>query len=248
MTEDIQKHRVFIGALAGGVMREVEPYCLTQEERTELLDILAHHDDAKFDEFCKELEIAIGCFALRQDSPNARSERGKNREALARLNKAADKLIGHLDKLPPGALRQLDLALQAVSHQDGTWVNPNLPPDSSGTPGFIFSMTQPASNVTTALLDGLTAHLARIVAAIQFAQTYTPKDSGGRTANVAEILLAQTIARAFVDILDEKPATTTEGRYEQILRFALNAGGPEDPEDRDLHGLVRKALEGIKPT
>ena len=117
VTEDIQKHRVFIGALAGGEMREVEPYCLTQEERTELLDILAHQDDAQFDAFCRDLEIAIGCFTLRQDSPNAQSERGKNRKALARLSEAADKLIGNLDQLPPHALRQLDLALQAVSHR-----------------------------------------------------------------------------------------------------------------------------------
>ena len=172
----------------------------------------------------------------------------KNRKALARLSQAADKLIGHLDKLPPHALRQLDLALQALSHQDGQWADPTPLPTSKGKPGFTLSVMHPASLQTTAFLEGLTAHVARIVAAIQFSQAHTPTDSGGRPINAAKILLAQAIARAFVDILNEKPTTTIEGRYEQVLRFALSAGGLEDAEDRELHSLVQKALQGMKPT
>ena len=248
VTDDIEKRRLFAAPLAGGEMQEGESYSLSQKERTELLDILAHQDDALFDAFCEELEIAIGCFTLRQDFPKTQSTRGDNRKALARLSQAADKLIGQLDELPPGALRELDLALQALSHQDGKWADPNPLPVFKGTPGFTFSVMHPASLQTTAFLEGLTAHLDRIVAAIQFSQAHTPTDSGGRPINTAEILLAQTIARAFTDILDEKPATTMEGRYEQVLRFALSAGGLEDTEDRELHRLVQKALQGTKPT
>ena len=223
-------------------MREGEPYCLTQEERTELLGILERQDDTKFEAFCDALEFAIGCFTLQKDFPIIQSERSKNRKALARLSKAADKLIGHLDQLPPGALRELDLALQALSHQDGKWADPTPLPAFKGKPGFTLSIMHRASLATTAFLEGLTVHLARIFSAIRFAQTHTPTDPGGRPINTAEILLAQTIARAFADILDEKPTTTTEGRYEQVLRLALSAGGPGDAEGRDLHGLVRKAL------
>ena len=248
VTEDIEKRRLLIAPLAGGEMREGEPYCLSQEERTELLDMLALEDNGRFDAFREELEIAIGCFALRRNSPNTRSERGKNRNTLAHLCKAADKLTRELDKLPAGALRELDLALQALSHQDGKWADPNPLPVSKGMMGFTFSLMHPASLATTAFLEGFTAHLDRIVAAIQFSQAHTPTDSGGRPINTAEILLAQTIARAFTDILDEKPATTMDGRYEQVLRFGLSAGGLEDTEDRELHRLVQKALQGTKPT
>ena len=248
VTDEIEKRRFFAAPLAGGEMRAGESYCLTQEERTVLLDILAPKDNAQFRTFCQALEIAIGCFTLQQNFPKTQSTRGDNRKALARLSQAADKLIGQLDELPPGALRELDLALQALSHQDGKWADPNPLPVTKGTPGFTFSVMHPASLQTTAFLEGLTAHLDRIVAAIQFSQAHTPTDSGGRPINTAEILLAQTIARAFADILDEKPTTTTEGRYEQVLRFALSAGGPEDAEDRELHTLVQKVLQGTKPT
>ena len=247
VTDDIEKRRLFTAPLAGGEMQEGESYSLSQEERTELLDILALEDNARFDAFCQALEIAIGCFTLQQEFPVTRSERSKNRKALARLSQAADKLIGQLDELPPGALRELDLALQALSHQDGKWADPNPLPVSKGMMGFTFSLMHPASLETTAFLEGFTAHLDRIVAAIQFSQAHTPTDSGGRPINTAEILLAQTIARAFTDIVDEKPATTMEGRYEQVLRLALSAGGPEDAEDRELHSLVQKALQGMKP-
>ena len=247
VTDDIEKRRLFTAPLAGGEMQEGESYSLSQEERTELLDILALEDNARFGTFCQALQIAIGCFTLQLKFPITRSERSKNRKALARLSKAADKLIGHLDKLPSGALRKLDLALQALSHQDGQWADPTPLPASKGKPGFTLSMMHPASLQTTAFLEGLTTHLARVVAAIQFSQAHTPTDSGGRPINTAEILLAQTIARAFTDILDEKPATTMEGRYEQVLRFALSAGGLEDTEDRELHRLVQKALQGTKP-
>ena len=248
VTDDIEKRRLFAAPLAGGEMQEGESYSLSQEERNELLAILALEDGARFDAFCQALEIAIGCFTLQQEFPVTQSERSKNRKALARLSQAADKPIGHLDKLPPHALRQLDLALQALSHEDGQWVDPTPLPASKGKPGFTLSVMHPASLQTTAFLEGLTAHVARIVATIQFTQTHKPPDRGGRPANVAKILLAQAIARAFTEILGEKPTTTTEGRYEQVLRLALSAGGPEDAEDRELHSLVQKALQGTKPT
>ena len=104
VTDDIEKRRLFAAPLAGGEMQEGESYSLSQEERTELLNILALEGSARFDAFCQALEIAIGCFTLQQEFPVTRSERSKNRKALAHLCKAADKLTRELDQLLADAL------------------------------------------------------------------------------------------------------------------------------------------------
>ena len=251
VTDEPADERLFTMPLGGGEMREGKPHVLNQEDRNELrreLGLLdaVHELDAQFDKFCKTLELAIGFFKAHRDIPNPKSERGKNRLALKELSKTAIKLERQLDQLPAGALRELDLALQALSHRDGEFVDPDRTVSSEGKPTFSASMMHPASSGTSALLEALRTLLTRIASAVEFAQEHRRADPGGRSVNAAQIVLAQAVARMF-RLLDEKPTTTIEGRYERVLRIALRAGGRGDAEVRDLHGLVLKGLKSIEP-
>ena len=244
VTKAPENNRVLSMPLGGGKLQEGKPHELSQADRDELQRILAVDDDAQFDAFCKVLERAIGFFKVHQAIPNPRSERGDNRRALKQLIETATKFQHQLDQLPPGAVRELDLALQALSQLDGQFVDPYQIQTSEGEPVFTASMMYPASLGTSALLDTHRTLLDRIASAVEFAQEHKRTDAGGRPTNDAEILLARDIAGAFTRILDQKPSTTAEGRYEQVLSFALTAGGLEDVENRDLHGLTRNVLRG----
>jgi hypothetical protein len=252
VTEEADNNRLISIPLGGGERREGKPHDLSPADRDELHRIFIIDDnvgknDAQFDHFCSVLELAIGFFKAHQEIPKSRIKRGKNRRTLKQLNETASKLQHQLDQLPPGALRELDLALQALSHSDGQFLDPNRSVTSEGKTVFTASMMHPTSFGTSALLEAHRALLARIASAVEFAQEHRRTDAGGRSLNVAEILLAQSVARAF-DLLDERPTTSERGCYEQVLRLALSAGGLRGTEDRDLHGLVQKALQGMKPT
>ena len=242
VTEGPEDNRVISMPLGGGDMREGTPHDLSQGDRDALRRILAIDDDAPFEAFCKVLERAIGFFKVHQAIPNSKSERGNNRRALKQLGETAAKLGEHLDQLPSGALRELDLALQALSQRDGQFLDPNRSITSEGKTVFTASMMHPASFGPSALLDTHRTLLDRITSAVEFAQEHRRADAGGRPTNAAEILLARNIAGAFTSILDRKPSTTVEGSYEQVLSVALSAGGLKDVDNRDLHSLVRNVL------
>lgn len=251
VTEQPEINRLITIPLGGGEMREGKPHDLSQKDRGELrrvLELDGGHgkNDAQFDHFCKVLELAIGSFKAHQEIPNPKSERGKNRRALKQLSKTATQLDQQLDQLPPGALRELDLALQALSYSDGKFIDPNGLVSSSGKPVYSASMMHPTSFGTSALLKACRALLTRFTSAVEFAEEHRRADPGGRSLNAAEIVLAQAVARAF-DLTDKKPTTTIEGRYENVLRIALRASGRGGTEVKELHGLVLKGLKSIEP-
>jgi len=244
VTDDTDKPVQITIRLADGERRDGAAQELSDSERREIETILELNDKAKLDAFCREIGNAVGYFRLQRDMPSLGGSHKTDRKALLQLKKAAERLQKDLDELPASALKRLDLALQALAHEERRQTRTD---DVEDAAEFHISAMPAVTAETGNLLSGVETGLPKIAAAIEFIETYTRTKSGGRPLDAPMAILANRTANAFMDVLEETPTTTVSGRYEQILKVALTAGWDTDAWDRDLHSFVRKTLEGIKP-
>ena len=245
MTDDTGKPVQITIRLADGERRHGAAQELSDSERREIETILELDDKAKLDAFRREIGNAVSYFRLQRDMPSLGGSHKTDRKALLQLKKAAERLQKDLDELPASALKRLDLALQALAHEER---RQSRTEDLEDAAEFHISAMPTVTGETANLLSSVEKEILRIAAAVEFIETYTRTKSGGRPLDAPMAILANKIADAFITVLEETPTTTVNGRYEQILKLALTAGGDADAWDRDLHTLVRKTLEGIKPT
>jgi hypothetical protein len=231
----------------GGAFVEVASFCLSEQQRAALMQSLGTDPtDARVEKFTLALEEAIAAFITMRQVESQQLRSNAVREMLQRLGRGVDELRQRVTALHPQSLRHLDVALQGLRMTEPGYQAPVTPWNPGGHPFFTLSVTAPVGEGTMAELDRLTKSLDTIGQALELVEEQARKNKGGRPQDAPRMVLAQRIAEAFSLHLGERPTTSTEGRFEQVLHVALEAGG-DAVQDRDLHRLVRKALKGTKP-
>lgn len=250
MAEDDKLKRFIAPLNRGGAFTPVGEFRLEAKQKRELcsdLVLAISATDRRVASFISALEEDIAHFITALVLERERRVAAEISGAILDIKKSVEELRRKLDIANNETLRRLDIGLQALRMSDPEYHSLSTGPwRLAGQPHFTLSVTEKASPETAEFLAHLMRDLSDLDRAITIAKEGAPRNKGGRRAKSARLLLAWGIAKAFTEHLKMRATTTTDGKFEKVLSFSLIAAG-DDVNDRDLHALVLKALEGRKP-
>jgi hypothetical protein len=147
--------RHFIAPLnQGGALTEVAPFSLSEQQRTALRRSLrTDASDARLQKFIPAVEQAVATFITMRQIEGRQLRSRAIREILQRLGQGVDELKQSVMALHPQSLRHLDIAMQAV--RIARPIQPRSHPGTQTVAPFVFSVTAPMGEETSAELDRL---------------------------------------------------------------------------------------------
>jgi hypothetical protein len=224
-----------------GTLTDVAPFSFTVKQRNKLRNILdTSATDRRLEALVPALADAIGTFITMRELERPRVSNAKIRQKLGRLARSLEKFRLGIKELDPRSLRRLALGVEAVRMAHPSYRPPAMP--RSRKPGDVLSVMPPVEVKTRKELARLTNSLDVLADALHRAEQMAREHKGGRPVSVPHIMLGRSIAEALAAHLGEYATSQRDGRFENVLRFALVLGGEPSADWEDLHGLVLKSL------